>query len=269
MMHRVLLDLQQLPQNIDIAVDFSHHYCTGKRYERACLATFFALATSRTKIYSLAFDDFTFRHMDDILAYDRANSLASMTNIHTLESYAHDWQSTSSKNEQPMFTEIFRSAEELRHLTFDIIMHYHEEISMDRNCPLLNVPPEILLAGHYSKLESLRLMHFAATESDLCHMLQQCQSSLTHLTLRLVRLKSGDGGWKRIGEILLTGSKLAYLQLQITYASNVPYGKAEGEHIAFNAPEVKDGRPPGFTVKGRDSIMRAVGKLAQLGSTLF
>ena len=82
LVHRVLLDLQRLPQEISIGVDLSNHYPDSERYRLACLATFFSLTTSRTSVHSLAVDDPTFSQVDDLLAHDRAGLMASLSTIH-------------------------------------------------------------------------------------------------------------------------------------------------------------------------------------------
>ena len=150
-------------------------------------------------------------------------------------------------------------------------MQYHEEVSLKRNCQLLGVPSEVLLTGHYSNLETLELIHFAVSEYDLSHILRQCQASLTRLILRRVRLKSDDEGWKRIGEILIKAPRLAYVQIQILYASNEPYGRAaeEWKYMPFECSEIKDGEPPGIVVNGRENVVQALGQLSQLGVSLF
>ena len=271
LVHRVLLDLQRLLQEISIGVDLSNHYPDSERYRLACLATFFSLTTSRTSVHSLAVDDPTFSQVDDLLAHDRAGLMASLSTIHTPKSYIHDWRSRAGQDAQPLFTKILRSAKQLRHLTFNITMQYHEEVSLKRNCQLLGVPSEVLLTGHYSNLETLELIHFAVSEYDLSHILRQCQASLTRLILRRVRLKSDDEGWKRIGEILIKAPRLAYVQIQILYASNEPYGRAaeEWKYMPFECSEIKDGKPPGIVVNGRENVAQALGQLSQLGVSLF
>lgn len=119
--------------------------------------------TSRTKIRTLAIDDTSFRDRDDVLEHDRAEFMNSMSKVQTLKSFQHDF----CKNGEDLFTEILRSAKELRHLTFNITMFWHEEVSTARGCDLLHVPSATLLAGHYASLTSLNLTHFAVSENDL------------------------------------------------------------------------------------------------------
>lgn len=166
-----------------------------------------------------------------------------------------------------MFTEILRGAKQLRDLTFEISMSRDEEVCYQRNCPLLKVPSEILLAGNYSNLTSLKLVHFAVTVNDLEQILRQCQQTLERLTLRRVCLTTGDAGWERIGKILHPASRLQYLQLQMMHASDEPEDPLVERH--FICPEIEDGNPPGFTVRERENVGRALEKLSQLGASMF
>ena len=263
-MHRILLDLQRLPQNIAITLDLSDYYVSSELYTQSCLTAFFSLVTSHTKISSLVVDDGTFCHMEDILEHDRAGFMASMSAIRTLKTLISSWHSKGSQDSHSLFTEILRSTKELRHLELNISMLFHDEGSRPRRCRLRNVPSEVFQAGDYSALESLTLVHLSISETDLSHMLQRCQSTLRHLDLSRVRLSSGDGGWKHIGEIVLKAPKLAYLQVQIKYDSAHFPGR-----IYFACTAVKDGKPPGITICGRDNVVRASERLSQLGVSLF
>jgi len=263
-LHRILLDLQRLPQSIAIALDLSNHYFSSELYTRSCLTTFFSLITSRTKISSLAVDDSTFGHMDDILEHDRAGFMESMSAIRTLKSHICGWQVTASDPSGPLFTEILRFAKELRHLEFSISMLFHDEVENMTKQSLRKVPSEVFQAGHYLKLESLTLVHLSMSGKDLSKMLQQCQSTLRHLNLRRVHLNSGDGGWKHVGEIIVKAPKLSYLQIQMIYASADVSGLT-----SYACRAVKDGKPPGITILGRENVVRASQRLSQLGASLF
>jgi hypothetical protein len=269
--HRVFLDLQRLPQEITIALDFINRELFGKeRYHRARQEIFFSLITSQTKIHSLADEHSTLRRLDDILAHNRIGFLDCMSTLQTLRSTLH-WHASKlpENNDHPMFAEILSGAKQLRDLTFEITMNRDEEVCYQRNCPLLAVPSDILLGGTYSNLTNLKLVHFAVSRNVLEHVIQQFNVTLTHLTLRRVRLTTGDDGWKRIGEILLTASKLAYVQLQMMYASDDPYHPPEKTYKTYGCPKIEDGNPPGFTIRKRDNILRGLEKLSQLGASIF
>lgn len=264
LLHRVLVDLQRLPQSIAVSLDLTNRFCNTPLCTHSLLATWFSIVTSRTKIDSLSVACDSFSGMDDILEHDEANLIASVSNIHTLKTYIHAWQSRESENQQPLLTKILRSSKDLRHLEINITMWWHEEVSTERSCDLLKVPSEVFWAVNYSKLESLTLIHMSISEKDLGHILQRCRSTLTYLKLRRVRLSSGDAGWKRIGEILCKAPKLGYLQLQIIYASADVSG-----YTFFACTEVKDGEPPGITIHGRENVVRASKRLSRLGVSLF
>lgn len=264
LMHRILLDLQRLPQSITIALDLSNHYVSSELYKRSCLTTFFALITSRTNISSLAVDNETFRHMEDILEHDKAGFMASMSAVHTLKSLICHWPSKYSEDSHSWFTEILRSAKDLQHLEFNISMLFNDEVENPRRCSLQNIPGEVIQAGQYLKLESLTLVHLSISEKDLSRILRECQSTLKHLNLRRVHLNSGDGGWKCIGEIILKAPKLTDLQIQIIYASADVSG-----WTSYACTAVKDGTPPGITIHGRENAVRASEKLSELGALLF
>ena len=264
LLHRVLVDLQRLPQSIVISLDLSNHYYSSDLFTHSRQATFFSLVTSRTNIRNLAIDDSSFSDLEDVLKHGKAEFMNSMSEVQTLKSFKHDF----CKSGEDLFTEILRSAKELRHLTFNITMFWHEEVSTRRGCGLLHVPSATLLAGHYASLTSLNLTHFAVSEHDLTQILTQCQSTISHLILRRVRLTTGDAGWMHVGRILLEASALAFLQLQIIYASDVPYRRKHG-YCRFLCSEVEDGIPPGVTLEGRENVVLGMQKLGNLGVSIF
>jgi hypothetical protein len=83
-----------------------------------------------------------------------------------------------------------------------------------------------------------------------------------------VRLTTGDAGWMHVGRILLKASALAFLQLQIIYASDVPYRRKHG-YCRFLCSEVEDGIPPGVTLEGRENVVLGMQKLGNLGVSIF
>lgn len=279
LMHRVLKDLQRLPQKVLIDVDFIHHDAINPRsrdgYNRRTDLTLFSLITSQTKVHSLAIEEFTFELMDEILAHDRAELMACMSAIETLKFTVHFWPPLRPffEHTTSLATDILRSAEQLRNLTFDVALERGKEVCTRYVANLLNVPSEILQVGHYSNLKTLKLVHFAVSEDDLSRVLRQCRATLTHLNLWRVRLTSGYAGWRRIGEILLQAQLLAFLQLQIMYTSDEPYRWWKDPWSNglpyFPCSEVKDGNPPGIILNGRDNVVFGAERLAEMGVSMF
>jgi hypothetical protein len=256
--------LQRFPESISINLDLSNHYDTSVLYTRSCLATFFALVTSNTKIDSFEVDNDTFLHVGDILEHGRAGFMASMSANRALKTLIFHWGSSSSENSALSFIEFFRSAHELRHLEFNICMLFHDEVSDTKGSSLRNVPSEVFQAGHDSKLGNLALLQLRISEKDSSHILQQCQSTLRHLNLRRARLSSSDGGWKHIGETILKVPKRLYLQVQIKYAVDaVPAWEA------FACTAVENGKPLGINIRGRENFVRASERSSRLGVSLF
>jgi hypothetical protein len=213
--------------------------------------------------------------MDEILAHDRAELMACMSAMETLRFAVYFWPPLPPLFEHttPLATDILRSAEQLRDLTFDVLLERGEEVCTRYAAKLLNVPSEILQVGHYSNLKTLKLVHFAVSEDDLSRILRLCRATLTHFDLRRVRLTSGDAGWRRIGEILLQAPILAFLQLQIIYTSDEPY-RLWGDpwsngYPYFPCSEVKDGNPPGVILNGRDNVVFGAKRLAEMGVSMF
>lgn len=96
-MHRVLLDIQDLPQDVSVAVDLTYAIGTfHDRHVRAYQATLFSLAMSHTNIHTLTIDARSLQNLEDILAHGRADFLASMSTITSFTCIGDFWLTARS-----------------------------------------------------------------------------------------------------------------------------------------------------------------------------
>lgn len=268
LMHRVLRDLKDLPQDVSVNVDLTnlnHACCSYELRKRTFQSVLFSIALSRTLISLLTIDDKSLKDVEDILAHNKDDFMASMSTITSLTCISDFWLPTGTPV-KAVLVDILRSITKLRHLTFEINRPSNTEEYAGRCFNMLQMPQEIWLAANFSNLVSLILRHVVIdmTQHELEHILAQCRSSLTHLTLSRVAFLAGDEEWKRVSEMLLAMSGLIFVELQMVHPREDP--------VSFWGADVETlsgGNPPGIRLEGRNNVVRGLQELSDLGPAFF
>lgn len=268
LMHHVLRDLKDLPQDISVEVDLTHHLHAGYCHEvlkRTLQSALFCLTMSNTAINTLAIDSTSLKGVDDILTHNREDFLASMSTITSITCISDFWLPADTPV-RAVLIDILRSITRLRHLTFEINRPSNTEEYVGRCFGMLQMPQNVWLAIDFSNLVSLTLRHVVLdmTQQELEHILEQCHSNLTHLTLSRVAFSAGDEESCRIGRVLLTMSGLVFVELQMVHSRE----ESTGFWIA-GVQTLSGGNPPGIKLEGRNNVVRGLQELSYFGPVFF
>lgn len=243
---RILQDVVRLPQEIWVTVDFPtlrdplYVRRSGFRYSVAHQQTIMlSLSILRLKVQSLKIDEYTFRHSDDLLAYNRADLLASMSTLRTLH-----FEGEVPHADMPIYDEILRGASDLRSLTFD---SGGQRLFNGKQISMMPLAPELLLTNELSSLTSLKITKTVLDGASFIQALRRCQGTLTHLVLRYVALSTNDEDLIPVHQAMLEMPEPVFLELQLLQARNFE------RHVFFAIPN--DGvRPEGQLYEGKESI---------------
>lgn len=206
---RILRDISRLPQNVSVGLNlacplsgyFGHRFESPGQVHHIIL---FCVAMARTKLLTLQIDKCAFENSDDLLAYNRADLMASMSGLMTFE-----FKGDMPHRQMHIYREILESAPELHNLAFDGGAYQHGWVS------LTPLAAELLLANRLSILRGLKITSAILDEQIIIHALKLCQKSLTHLVLRQVALAEGNDGWEYVIEAMLAMPELLYVELRL------------------------------------------------------
>lgn len=192
---RMLQDLQHLNQDILITADLptmapSRQFAflgfppgCHLRY-RQPQSILLALSLTRSRVHSLKVDRHTFHDSDDLKAFSRADLLASLTTLTTLEMSGEE-----NHGDQAMYVDILQGASRLQNLAFDTGELRAYPTVMISKKPL---GPDLLLANPLSCLTSLRITRAVLDWKILIEVFARCQDTLTHMVLRHVTLSTNN-----------------------------------------------------------------------------
>jgi len=223
---RTLQDVQRLPQEILVTVDLPTtrtwlltsngeftDYHSFEFLPAQCIL--FSLALSRLKIHSLRLDNYTFVASDDLWAISRADLMAAMSALTTLDIEGH-----VSDADMLNYIDILQGASGLQHLGFGT-GRCPEDIG--ETIYLLPLAPELLLANRLSCLTSLEITRAILDGASLVELFRRCQNTLTHIILRYVCLTTNDEDLIPVHRAMLAMPKLDFLELQLEGAGREPY----------------------------------------------
>lgn len=231
---RMLQDLQHLNQDILITADLptmapSRQFAflgfppgCHLRY-RQPQSILLALSLTRSRVHSLKVDRHTFHDSDDLQAFSRADLLASLTTLTTLE-----MSGEVNHGDQAMYVDILQGASRLQNLAFDTGELRAYPTVMISKKPL---GPDLLLANPLSCLTSLRITRAVLDWKILIEVFARCQDTLTHMVLRHVTLSTNNDDLMPVHQAMLAMPRLAFLELQwqkvgpwAGYLFDVPHG---------------------------------------------
>lgn len=223
---RTLQDIQRLPQDIFVTADLptTRTWLLMSNGEFTDLHTYkflpphctlFSLALSRLKTHSLRLDQFTFAASDDLWAFSKADLLAAMSALKTL-----DISGRVRDEDMPIYIDILQSASRLQYLGFNTGIY---ETDVGETIYFLPLASEFLLANRLSCLTSLKITRAIMDGNSLIEVFKRCQNTLTHMVLRYVALTTNDEDLMPVHQAMLAMPKLEFLELQWQCAGIEPY----------------------------------------------
>jgi hypothetical protein len=207
---RTLQDTRRLPQHVSVVADlafFMRTQIVTISYCSPVHVMLLSLMMSRLKVQSLKIDRQAFDDPDGLLVHNREDIINAMSTLTTFE-----FVGKLPHEQMPIYEDIVRSAPQLRNLAFDTTIKDRNQIAIH---PLTS---QLMLVHNTSSLTSLRITRAVINGEDLIRAFYQCQTTLSHLVLRVVTLSTIDKDWVSILATMLTMPKLDFLELQLIQA---------------------------------------------------
>lgn len=209
---RILQEISRLPQDVSIAVDL----LARPVWRNATVDTFLppqdvlcSLAMSRMEIHSLKLDQFTFRGSDGLHSFSRAELLAPMSALTTVDFRYIGMLSTTC---MLIYCDLLQGALRLQSLVLEVGGFRGGQ---ERTISLIHLPPEVLLANRLSYLTGLKIARAVIDGESLIEALRRCHMTLTHLVLRYVALSTDDEDMMPVCRELLGMPELVFLELHM------------------------------------------------------